>query len=460
MKQHRVLALLLLAGLVAAACGTSPTPLAPEPTQAVEAPAQPVATEVEPTAVEEPVTLVFWSHWATEPSKQQVLMAAADILRERHPNVTVDFTWWNKVEMFPAMRNAFTAGEGFPDIFYWDRLGLEFIPAGWLVDLGPVLDWSEVQDWARESWIRPGPDGKDGTWAVPIETQTDEIYYNKDIFDKLGVTVPDDYTFTAEEFYDICVKARAAGYDCFSNGVADYPNMGAYLFNFMLLRQLGPTDLVRLFAGDLSWNDPDVVAAMEYVKRVIDVPAFALSLSTMNIAEMHTYFHTQQKAAMFLVGSWYTGRAFVPPADGGQPADFRLGMLRYPTMPNGRGDGYRLSGVAGAISVAEKSPNRDLAIELAQIIASTEIGNLWVETTAGSTGMITTTTGGPYVDYFAEYAKVHEGEINTPFVSAMISPPAYNDAYLSVVCQALNLRQITLDEALAKMEEARLAIAK
>jgi len=356
------------------------------------------------------------------------------------------------------MRNAFTAGEGFPDIFYWDRLALEFIPAGWLADLSTAIDWTEVQDWARDSWTRPGPTGEPGVWAVPIETQTDEIYYNMDIFDELGVTVPDDYTFTAEEFYDICVRAREAGYDCFSNGVADYPNMGAYLSNSTLLRQLGPTDLVSLFAGDLSWHDPDVVEAMQYVSRIIDIPAYALGLSTMNIAEMHTYFHTQQRAAMFMVGSWYSGRAFVPPEDGGQPADFRLGMLRYPTQPNGRGDGYRLSGVAGAISVAEQSPNRDLALELAQIIASTEIGNLWVETTAGSTGMITTTAGGPYQEYFAEFARVHEGEINVPFVSAMISPPAYNDAYLSVVCQGLNLQQISLEDALDRMEEARLAI--
>lgn len=458
MNRHRLLTVLLLVAFIASGCAPAVAPTAAPPTAAVAAATQVPAPS--PEATDEPVTLVFWSHWATEPSKQDVLKAAAAKLQEKHPNVTVDFTWWNKVEMFPAMRNAFTAGEGFPDIFYWDRLGLEFIPAGWLVDLSTAIDWSEVQQWAKDSWTRPGPGGAPGVWAVPIETQTDEIYYNKDIFDKLGVTVPANYTFTIEQFYDICVKARQAGYDCFSNGVADYPNMGSYLFNFLLVRQLGAADIVRLFAGEKSWKDPDVVAAMGWAKKIIDVPAYALGLSTMNIAEMHTYFHTQQKAAMFLVGSWYTGRAFVPPDKGGQPADFRLGMLRYPTMPNGKGDGLRLSGVAGAISVAEKSPHKALALELAQIIASTEIGNLWVETTAGSTGMITTTSGGPYQAYFADYAKVHEGETNTPFVSAMISPPAYNDAYLSVVCQALNLQQISLEEALDKMEEARLAIVK
>ena len=31
----------------------------------------------------------------------------------------------------------------------------------------------------------------------------------------------------------------------------------------------------------------------------------------MTLAEAHRYFHTEQKACMFPVGSWYTGRAFV-----------------------------------------------------------------------------------------------------------------------------------------------------
>jgi multiple sugar transport system substrate-binding protein len=457
MKPYRLAAFLLLIALVASACGPAATP-APA-TAEVQQPAATEAPAAQPTEAAKPVTLVFWSHWSTEPTKQEVLRDAAAILEQRHPNVKVEFTWWNKTDMFAAMRNAFTAGTGFPDIFYWDRLALEFIDAGWLADLS-TLDWSQVQGWAKDSWTRPGPDGKEGIWAIPLETETEEIYYNKDLFDKLGITVPDNYTFTAEQFYDLCVKARAAGYDCFSNAIGDYSTMAAHLNNDILVRQLGADGLISLFKGDKSWKDPDVVAAMTYVKQLLDIPVYSASFSTMKLVESHVYFHTQQKALMFLVGSWYTGRAFVPPDKGGQPANFRLGMLRYPTMPNGKGDNIRLSAVAGAIAVADKSPNKALALELAQIIASTEVGNLWVEKTAGATGMVTTTTGGQWADYFAEFKKVHEGEIIVPFTYAMIAPPDYNQTYLAVMCQGLPLGQLTLEEALDKMEEARLAIQK
>ena len=42
--------------------------------------------------------------------------------------------------------------------------------------------------------------------------------------------------------------------------------------------------------------------------------AFPPTFSTMTLAESHRYFHTQEKACMFVIGSWYTGRAFAVPS--------------------------------------------------------------------------------------------------------------------------------------------------
>jgi hypothetical protein len=68
---------------------------------------------------------------------------------------------------------------------------------------------------------------------------------------------------------------------------------------------------------------------------LIDLGAYAKTLSSMTLADAHRYFHTEQKACMFPVGSWYTGRAFVPPDKGGQPKDFELGLLNNPLMKDG-----------------------------------------------------------------------------------------------------------------------------
>ena len=84
--------------------------------------------------------------------------------------------------------------------------------------------------------------------------------------------------------------------------------------------------------------------------ELVMTPSFEAPLT-----EAHRYFHTEQKACMFPVGSWYTGRAFVPPDKGGQPKDFELGLLNYPLMKDGKGHGEKYLGVAGSLAVAAKS---------------------------------------------------------------------------------------------------------
>jgi multiple sugar transport system substrate-binding protein len=405
------------------------------------------------------VTLKFWSHWAEEENKKTVLMAAAKRFEQANPGATVEFTWWQKAEMFPAMRNAFTAGKGFPDVFYFDHEAREFVRAGWLADLTNGIDWKEVEDWAKATWTKPGPDGKTGVWAVPLEFSTEEIYYNKDIFDKVGIKVPADYQFTSDEFLDLCKKIRAAGYDPCANGIGDSPVTGSYLNEYALSAQLGPDELAKLYLGEKSWKDSDVVTALSYVKKLLDVPVNPATYATMKVAEQHVYFHTLRKAAMYPVGGWYTGRAFVPPEKGGQPKDFRLGMLRYPVVPNGKGKNVMLCMVGGTIAVAEKSANKELALKLLQQVATIETGTMWVEKTAVLTGMKTRPAiGGDFKEYFAEMARVHAGQKLAPVAHRLMLPPKLYEAYNAVLVQGWPLGLIKLEDALAKMEEARLSL--
>ena len=109
----------------------------------------------------------------------------------------------------------------------------------------------------------------------------------------------------------------------------------------------------------------------------------------MTLAEAHRYFHTEQKACMFPVGSWYTGRAFVAQDKGGQPKDFELGMMNYPLMKDGKGHNQKFLGVAGSLGAAAKGPNLALAVKVVDAFADVEIGNLWMAKTGVQTGIKT-----------------------------------------------------------------------
>lgn len=401
--------------------------------------------------------LAWWSHWAIEDSKKAVLFEVKRRFEAKHPGNAVEITFYEKKNMWPTLRAAFTAGSGFPDVFYYDNDVPEFMAAGWLADLSNGIRWENIEPYGKTFWTLPGPGGKVGIWAIPVEAASDEIYYNKKLFRQLGITVPASYAFTQDEFKEVVAKCIKAGYAAFATGAADREWAAMYIPNVLLLSKLGPDDLKKLMHGEMSWKDPRVVDVSRYYKELIDLGAYAKTLSSMTLAEAHRYFHTEQKACMFPVGSWYTGRAFVPPEKGGQPKDFELGLLNNPLMKDGKGHGYKFLSVAGSLAVAAKSPNLPLAIELANTFADVDIGNMWMAKTGIQTDPARIDS--PIKWYFDEFGKVNK---NTKWVTLtthamkLQMKPGQWEVYVAIVNQGLPNKLIGPDEALAKLEEARL----
>jgi multiple sugar transport system substrate-binding protein len=407
------------------------------------------------------VELQWWSHWAIEDAKKAVLFEAKRRFEAKNPGHTVTITFYEKKNMWPALRAAFTAGSGFPDVFYYDMDVPEFMTAGWLADLSSGVRWENIEPYGKAFWTRPGAGGKTGTWAVPVEAASDELYYNKKLFKELGIAVPAGYAFTQDQFKDVVAKCAKAGHAAFATGAADRDWAAHYIPNALLTDKLGADEFMKLLRGELSWKDPRVVEVFHYYKELIDLGAYAKTLNSMTLAEAHRYFHTEQKACMFPVGSWYTGRAFVPPDKGGQPKDFELGMLNNTLMKDGKGHGQKFLGVAGSLGVSAKSPNLPLAIKVADSFADVEIGNMWMARTGVQTGIKTDPAriDSPLKWYFDEYGRVNK---NTKWVDLtaqqvrVVMKPGLWDTYVATVNQGLPNKLLGPDEALAKLEEARL----
>ena len=405
--------------------------------------------------------LTWWSHWAVEESKKAVLFEAKKRFEAKHPGNTVTITFYEKKNMWPTLRAAFTAGSGFPDVFYYDNDAPEFIPAGWLADLSNAIRWENIEPYGKAFWTRPGPAGRTGTWAIPVEAASDEIYFNKKLFRQLDITVPASYAFTQDEFKEVVNKCAKAGLAAFATGAADRDWAALYIPTALLLSKLGGEDLTKLGHGELSWKDPRVVEVFRYYRELIDLGAYAKTLTSMTLADAHRFFHTEQKACMFPVGSWYTGRAFVPPDKGGQPKDFELGLLNYPLMKDGKGHGQKSLGIAGSLAVAAKSPRLPLALQLANTFADVDVGNLWMAQTGIQTGIKTDPAKieSPIKWYFEEYGRVNRQakwiDLTTQTMKVYMKPGLW-ETWVAMVNQGLPNRLVGVDVALAKLEEARL----
>jgi multiple sugar transport system substrate-binding protein len=405
--------------------------------------------------------LKWWSHWATQDTKKEVLFEAKRRFESKNPGNTVTITFYEKQNMWPTLRAAFTAGSGFPDLFYYDSDVPEFIGAGWLADLSQGIRWENIEPYGKAFWTRPGPGGKSGTWAIPVEAASDEIYYNKKLFRQLGIWVPAGYAFGQDEFKEVVSKCAKAGYAAFATGAADREWSALYIPGALLLSRLGGEETKKLARGELSWKDARVVETFRYYRELIDLGAYAKTLTSMTLAEAHRYFHTEQRACMFPVGSWYTGRAFVPPEKGGQPKDFELGLLNYPLMKDGKGKDEKFLSVGGSLAVAAKSPNLPLAIGMANAFADVEVGNMWMAKTGIQTGIRTDPAKieSPIKWYFEEFGKVNK---NSKWVDLtvqdlkLLMKPGLWEVFVATVNQGLPNKLIAPDDALAKIEDARL----
>jgi len=475
MRKWRItVGLIMLLLLVLTACAPAVTeapPAQPEteevaeppPEETVEEPAEVMTEEPAEEPSEEPaeeaVSITVWSHWVDEPALQEVLnQIMADYMAE-HSNVEIEIEYSQKGDFLPAAINAFTVGEGGPDLFYVDREAdqtFTIVDAGWAVPLEDIIDWDQMLPAAKVSATWENINGENHTWYGVMEAYADMILYNPAIFEELGIDVPDDSQFTAEEFYDVVVKCREAGYDPFATGSGDRKYPGQYMYKYALLSKLGMEEFTKLWNGERSWDDPEVREVLEYVQSIVEVPAFPATYSTMLLAESFQYFHTQQKACMFTVGTWYTGRTFKSPEEGGQPSDFRNGFLRYPAFEVGAGTNEGNLSPGAGFMVWKQGPNREIAEDIVRFMLDEKYGTLWITETGGLPAMkydpAAISDDHPFKWYFDAFAGSYDGY---DWMTNISNPcPDLREAYDAYINDGLGPQLVTIDEAIAAIEEA------
>ena len=401
------------------------------------------------TALAEDVTINVWSHEADEDAKVAFRERAAKNLEAAHPGVHVKLTWYEKNPMLAALKTALPAGEG-PDVFYVEPDWTEYVDAGYLAPLDDLVNWNNIEPWARAVWVHNGK-----TYGVPQEAYTNELYYNKELLKKLGVELPANAQFTQAQFLDLIKKAKAAGITPIAQGVGDRPYPGAYIVGEALLRKLGKDDYKKLWTGQLSFQDPRVIDVLKWTKELVDAGAYPKNFMTLKLGESHYYFYSKPGALILPMGSWYTGRAFVSVEKGGQPPDFPLGIMQYPAIDGGACNKCKTSGIGASFAINAASKHKDIAAEFLNAMSTPEMGKMWIETVYLQTGIKADVKSfsGPHAAYFTELMERQKGKdyfIGQPldFVQGKCK-----DSFSQVLNSAFPGGLLTVEETAKKMNE-------
>lgn len=401
--------------------------------EAEEARAQADAARTVLRAVTGEVTLEFWS-WNNEGAYPEVHEDAEKRFEAEYPNVDVKRTYTPFADYMTKLRTSMAAGEP-PDIAQvpWTGEYTDLVSNGQLASLASEFDvrfpdfFDPIASIANVEGI---------PYAIPLDVNSLQIAYNKDIFDELGLDVPR----SKDELIAVVNALSAADYFGVAVGTSDRWAGGDLFFNQLAYTDPTNSLIVQADAGSAPWDSSEFQQAAENLAELIDAGVFAPGSNSMvSFVEALDLFVFEQAAMFFPVGNFITGGI----ADKVQDS-FEWGLFPFPS-PTG-GESYAVGGVAEMFSVPSDAANDELAVEFLRFLTDAEgeaalVSNNFIPSW---NIQLPSDVSDLYRDLIAAQATVRNRTVYTT--------PVYNEILNGV--QGLLDQSTTPEEMIAKMVEA------
>ncbi|MGD8165759.1 ABC transporter substrate-binding protein [Herbiconiux sp. P16] len=311
-------------------------------------------------ASDDDVTLKVWS-WRTEDI--EAYNTIFDVFEKEHPGITVDFEAFQNTEYNQILTTGLAGSDG-PDVPMVRAYGQlqPNIEAG---QLDPIDDIVDGLDDIAPSVLAGAKGKEDGkTYAVPLATQTLQMFYNKDIFKDNGLEVPT----TWQEFIDLNDTLVEKGITPMALGVKDDWMMPIFADIVGSARYGGSAFEGEVLDGTKTFEDPDYVASLQIVadmKKYLTPDVVGVSYTDSQVQ------FTSGQAAQFPGGS------FEIATFASQAPDMNIGSYQVPLPP----DAVSTTPVSpayadGNFAINAKSKNKEAAAELLNWLATPEFGQL------------------------------------------------------------------------------------
>lgn len=169
----------------------------------------------------------------------------------------------------------------------------------------PLDDLYEKNNWKEE--LRPfaynlAASGEN-IFELPHMIDAIAVFYNKDIFDEYGLTVPK----TKEEFLNVMDVLRENDVEPLSVGARSPYSIG-WIFGNILEATAGSEKVKNVLNGDGKWNDPEFVEAAEIMVDWVEKNYFIKDSITVT-EEDSKYLFLNNKVAMYVGGTYFISEA-------------------------------------------------------------------------------------------------------------------------------------------------------
>lgn len=242
--------------------------------------------------------------WWTGAGEEDGLLALIDLFNDMHPEIKVE----NAAVAGGAGTNAkavlATRMQGNDPPSTFQVHGGEELNKSWVAadKMEPLNDLFEENDWSDkfpEALIDLVSD-EGNIYSVPVNIHRGNVmFYNMEVFEEHGIEVPT----TLDEFFDVAEKLEAAGVVPLSLGDKETWE-ATQIFENVLAAELGTEDYIKLFAGEIEFDDARVVSAAEKFGKMLDfVNDDHASRNWQDSAQLVA----EGEAAMINMGDWAKG---------------------------------------------------------------------------------------------------------------------------------------------------------
>jgi raffinose/stachyose/melibiose transport system substrate-binding protein len=351
-----------------------PAPPTPAPTTPVQTVTQ-IKTVTSPLTEARITTLTIWDQmgYTGMSAGGKAMDIFVDQFSKENPNIRIKRSYFEPVSMREIIDVAIAAG-GEPDLFYtWPAAAVlnRYAKAGALYDM--------TEDAKRLGWYDVIPDMlikrnsyKGHLYGYPHERDYCGFFYNKDIFDKLDVTVPR----TWDELLSICDKAKGAGY--IPIVFANKPMWPATNFlSEFFAAVAGMKREEELFFGDAKWTDSDFVEAATLFIDLVKRGYIQKGFSAMDVGEQLALFFDGKAA---ISGGGGAGTWMLESYASEHGKKFQFGYFYMPEIKKEIGVST-MTGEGSQWEISARSPPevQKTAIDFIDFIMKEDKVGIWME---------------------------------------------------------------------------------
>lgn len=311
-------------------------------------------------------TLTVWHYESESSAMAQAWDRAIEIFEDEHPGVEV-VVENQTFEQIQKNAKIILTGDDVPDVMEYNKGNAtagQLASQGLLMpltDAATELGWDETLSPSLQTtatYDEQGLMGSGDWYGVPNYGEYVTVFYNQDLFDQYGLTVPT----TLEEMEAVMDTFVANGVTPLAEAGAEYP-LGQLWYELVLAnadREF--VDQYQLFSDDVDFHGPEMTAGTETLDEWIEKGYVATDVAGLTAEDMGTSFIAGDYP-MMVSGSWWFGRL----AD---EIDYTWGQFLFP------GNTLHTGSSGNLWVVPENAANQDLAVDFIDITLRDEIQNI------------------------------------------------------------------------------------